>query len=147
LGCLELKLKKPMATLYQQDVIAWANQQAALLRAGRFAELDVEQVAEEIEDVGKSEQRELANRIAVLLAHLLKWQFQPERQGRSWRQTITVQRRAIAKRLQRTPSLKSVFGRYAVVGRSMGGWRSFGNRRNRAGFSRRMPLVYRSGDG
>lgn len=96
-----------MATLYQKDVIAWANQQAALLRAGRFAELDVEQVAEEIADVGRSEQRELANRMAVLLAHLLKWQFQPERQGRSGRQTITVQRRAIAKRLQRTPSLKA----------------------------------------
>ncbi|CDH47362.1 DUF29 domain-containing protein [Candidatus Contendibacter odensensis] len=96
-----------MATLYQQDVIAWANQQAALLRAGRFAEIDLEQVAEEISDVGKSEQRELAHRMAVLLAHLLKWQFQSERRGHSGRQTIVVQRRAIAKRLQRTPSLKT----------------------------------------
>ena len=96
-----------MTTPYQQDVIAWANEQAALLRAGRFAEIDLEQIAEEIADVGKSEQRELANRMAVLLAHLLKWQFQPERQGNSWRQTIMVQRSAIAKRLQRTPSLKT----------------------------------------
>ena len=96
-----------MATLYEQDVMAWANQQAALLRAGRFAELDLERVAEEIADVGKSEQRELAHRMAVLLAHLLKWRFQPERQGNSGRQTVIVQRRAIGKRLQRTPSLKT----------------------------------------
>lgn len=55
---------------YDQDVIAWANEQARLLRAGQFDRLDIEHLAEEIEDVGKSEQRELASRMAVLLAHL-----------------------------------------------------------------------------
>ena len=73
---------------YETDVIAWANRQAALLRAGRFSELDIANIAEEIEDVGKSEERELASRMAVLLMHLLKWQYQPERQSRSWLRTI-----------------------------------------------------------
>ena len=58
------------ATLYEADIVAWANEQARLLRAGRLDQLDVAHIAEEIEDVGKSEQRELANRIAVLLAHM-----------------------------------------------------------------------------
>jgi hypothetical protein len=92
-------------SLYEADVIAWANRQAALLRAGRFDELDIEHIADEIEDVGKSEQRELASRMAALLAHLLKWQHQPERRGSSWRRTIRDQRTGIARRLRRTPSL------------------------------------------
>lgn len=96
-----------MATSYQADVVAWASEQARLIRAGRFDLLDLEHIAEEIEDVGKSEQRELANRMAVLLTHLLKWQFQPERQGSSWRKTITEQRNRIAARLAKTPSLRA----------------------------------------
>ncbi len=95
-----------LALNYDGDVIAWANEQARLLRTGQFAALDIEHLAEEIEDVGKSEQRELASRMAVLLAHLLKWQWQPARRGRSWDATIRVQRASIAHRLQRTPSLR-----------------------------------------
>jgi hypothetical protein len=95
-----------MGTSYEQDVVAWANEQAALLRAGKLSAIDIEHIAEEIEDVGKSEQRELANRMAVLLAHLLKWQCQPERRGSSWQATLRIQRTAIARRLKKTPSLK-----------------------------------------
>lgn len=91
---------------YEQDVVAWANEQARLLRAGRFDQLDLEHLAEEIEAVGKSEQRELANRMAILLAHLLKWAMQPELRGSSWTITIRNQRRAIARALEETPSLK-----------------------------------------
>ena len=94
-------------TRYEKDVLAWSREQAELLRAGRWAELDIDHIADEIDDVGKSEQRELANRMAVLLAHLLKWQFQPDRQGASWRRTIVEQRRAIARRLGKTPSLRA----------------------------------------
>jgi len=68
---------------YEHDINAWANEQARLLRAGRFDLLDVEHIAGEIEDVGKSEQRELASRMVVLLAHLLKWAYPPERRGAS----------------------------------------------------------------
>lgn len=92
---------------YDGDIIAWANEQARLLRAGLFSQLDIEHIAEEIEDVGKSEQRELENRMAVLLAHLLKWQHQPERRGNSWRRTIEDQRGRIARRIGKTPSLKA----------------------------------------
>jgi hypothetical protein len=96
-----------MKTSYDTDVVAWANEQARLIRAGRFDLLDLEHIAEEIEDVGKSEQRELANRMAVLLAHLLKWQYQPERQGNSWARTIKEQRKGVLARLDETPSLKA----------------------------------------
>lgn len=95
-----------MTVSYDTDVVAWANEQARLLRARRFDLLDWEHLAEEIEDVGKSEQRELNNRMAVLLAHLLKWQCQPERQGNSRARTIKEQRRGIVSRLEDTPSLK-----------------------------------------
>jgi hypothetical protein len=96
-----------MTANYDKDIIAWADEQAALLRAGRLGELDIEHLAEEIEDVGKSERRELASRMSLLLAHLLKWQYQPGRRGSSWARTIREQRRAIAGRLAETPSLKT----------------------------------------
>jgi hypothetical protein len=96
-----------MSNPYETDIIAWANEQAALLRAGKFSEVDIAHIAEEIEDVGKSERRELASRMSVLLAHLLKWQFQPDRRGSSWQRTIKEQRRAIASHLRETPSLKT----------------------------------------
>jgi len=91
---------------YDGDIIAWANEQARLLRAGRFDALDIEHIAEEIEDVGKSERREIRSRMVVLLTHLLKWERQPERRGNSWRRTVNVQRRDIADCLRATPSLK-----------------------------------------
>ncbi len=65
------------AKLYDRDFYAWANEQASLLRSGRVAEADIEHIAEEIETMGRSEKRELVNRLTVLLLHLLKWQFQP----------------------------------------------------------------------
>ncbi|WP_247539175.1 DUF29 domain-containing protein [Ralstonia pseudosolanacearum] len=95
-----------MGTSYEKDVVVWAREQAALLRSGRLSDIDIRHIAEEIEDVGKSEQRELASRMAVLLAHLLKWQYQPGRRGSSWQRTIKEQRRAILARLHRTPSLQ-----------------------------------------
>lgn len=91
---------------YDDDVIAWAEEQAKLLRSKQFDALDIENIAEEIEDVGKSEQRELESRMAVLLAHLLKWQLQPKRRGASWLRTINIQRTSIERRLRKTPSLK-----------------------------------------
>ena len=91
---------------YDGDIIAWAREQADLLRARQFHLLDVEHVAEEIEDLGKSEQRALASRMAVLLAHLLQWETQPESRGASRESTIREQRRALLRRLRHTPSLR-----------------------------------------
>lgn len=96
-----------MGTTYEKDVVAWAQEQAQLLRSGKFTELDIEHIAEEIEDVGKSEQRELASRMAGLLAHLLKWEYQPERRSASWETTIHKQRKGIDRRINKTPSLKA----------------------------------------
>ncbi|WP_448511827.1 DUF29 domain-containing protein [Photorhabdus laumondii] len=95
-----------MGTRYETDVVAWANEQAALLRSGKLSQIDIENIAEEIEDVGKSEKRELASRLAALLAHLLKWQFQPGRHSSSWQRTIKEQRKSLLRRIDKTPSLK-----------------------------------------
>jgi hypothetical protein len=93
--------------LYDQDFYAWANEQAGLLRSGRLAEADIEHIAEEIETMGKGEKRELVNRLAVLLLHLLKWQHQPVFRGTSWRLTIEEQRNRLEDHLADNPSLKS----------------------------------------
>ena len=92
---------------YDTDVILWAEEQARLLRAGRFAELDIEHLADEIEDVGRSEKHELASRMAVLLAHLLKWRLQPEKRTRNFREIISNQRRRVEIIIKETPSLKA----------------------------------------
>jgi hypothetical protein len=91
---------------YDTDFYGWANQQAALLRAGLLAEADIAHIAEEIESMGKTEKRELVSRLTVLLLHLLKWRFQPAGRGPSWRATIRIQRRDLTDHLLDNPSLK-----------------------------------------
>ncbi len=91
---------------YETDFYAWATEQARLLRAGRLAEADIENIAEEIDSMGRSEKRELVSRLTVLLAHLLKWQFQPSLRGNSWRLTIIEQRGQLEEHLKDNPSLR-----------------------------------------
>ena len=93
------------STRYDKDIAAWAEEQATLIRAGQLSRLDLANIAGEIADVGKSEQRELGRRMAVLTTHLLKWQFQPERQSNSWRRTIKEQCRALRFHVNQVPSL------------------------------------------
>jgi Domain of unknown function DUF29 len=95
------------AAAYEEDLYAWSAEQARLLREGRFAEIDAENIAEEIESLGRSDRRELQNRLAVLLAHLLKWQFQPQARSKSWRATIREQRRRIVQLTEESGSLKA----------------------------------------
>lgn len=97
--------RKRASSSYDADFFAWANEQALLLRAGRFSEIDVAHIAEEIEALGRSERRELVSRLAVLLLHLLKWSHQPALRGRSWELTIKEQRRQLARHMQENPSL------------------------------------------
>jgi hypothetical protein len=92
-------------TLYQTDFYTWARQQADMLRAGRFDTIDAEHLIEELDAMGSRERRELANRLKILLTHLLKWQFQPERRGASWARTIRVQRMDIADLIADEPGL------------------------------------------
>lgn len=92
--------------LYDQDFYAWAMKSAELLKERRFSEIDAEHIAEELEDVGKSERRSLESHIHNVVLHLLKWQYQPGLQGVSWRQSIRNGRIAIDKILRDSPSLK-----------------------------------------
>jgi hypothetical protein len=94
-------------TLYEQDFHAWALQQAELLRTGQLDRADLDNIAEEIESMGRSEKRDLTSRLTVLLLHLLKWQHQPAFRGNSWRLTIKGQRRGLDRHLRDNPSLKS----------------------------------------
>ena len=90
-------------SLYDRDFYAWANEQAALLRAGKLTEADIENIAEEIESMGRSEKRELVSRLTILLQHLLKWQFQPGRHSTSWRLSIENTRLQLEDHLRRQP--------------------------------------------
>ncbi|MGB5832189.1 MAG: DUF29 domain-containing protein [Thiohalocapsa sp.] len=96
-----------MTSLYEQDFYAWSNEQVSLLRAGKLREADIANIIEEIESMGRSERRELVNRLVVLLLHLLKWRFQPALRGNSWRLSIKEQRIRLASHLADNPSLKS----------------------------------------
>lgn len=96
-----------MASLYERDFHAWANEQAGLLRAGKLAEADIVHLIEEIESMGRSERRELVNRLTVLLLHLLKWRLQPALRGNSWRLSIKEQRIRLASHLEDNPSLRA----------------------------------------
>lgn len=96
-------------TTYIKDIVAWSIEQAQFIQTGQFDRLDLEHIADEIADVGKSEARELSSRMAVLICHLLKAYYQPERLGASWQSTIKEQRKRILIRLAKTPSLKTFF--------------------------------------
>ncbi|HMQ57151.1 MAG TPA: DUF29 domain-containing protein [Rhizobiaceae bacterium] len=100
--------RKPDMTLYERDFHAWANEQAAALRARRFDQIDIDNVVEELETLGRSERHAIENRLEVLLAHLLKWAYQGHKRYGSWRGTIIEQRKRIAKLLRENPSLKHV---------------------------------------
>ncbi len=96
-----------MTTLYETDFYAWTQRQAALLRTEEFSEVDWNNLIEEIETLGRSERKEIKSRLVVLIMHLLKWQYQPELQSRSWAATIAVQRDDLAALLADNPSLQA----------------------------------------
>lgn len=100
------------ANLYEQDFHAWTQEQAAKLKAGRLAELDIDHLTEELESMGATERREVINRLTVLLTHLLKWQFQPSHRGKSWELTIKIQRRDVEQVLRQNPSLRARLGEF-----------------------------------
>ena len=95
------------AYTYEQDFVGWLNTQAELLKTGKVNELDIKNLVEEIEAMGRSEKRELESRMIILVMHLLKWTFQPNYQSRSWANTINEQRRRIGRVIKDSPSLKN----------------------------------------
>ena len=93
---------------YEEDLYGWAVEQAGLLRAGRVAEADVRNIAEELDDVGNEQYDKLESALRIILLHLLKWDHQPERRSRSWQASIRVQRKHALKVLRKNPGLKPV---------------------------------------
>jgi hypothetical protein len=93
-------------TLYETDFVEWTAQTAELLRSARLDEVDLEHVAEEIEDLGRSERSAVASQLHRMLMHLIKQRIQPERDGSSWRRSITEGRAEISYRLDDSPSLR-----------------------------------------
>lgn len=92
--------------LYERDFYAWTQEQAALLKERNYPCLDVENLVEEIESMGRSERREISSRMEQLLMHLLRWIVQPGLRGRSWRASIRNQRRELDRVLRDNPSLR-----------------------------------------
>ena len=96
-----------MSELYEEDFYGWTKEQAKLLKSGELNKLDIENIIEEVEDMGKSTKRSLQSYIVVLLTHLLKWKYQPERRGSSWKGSILNSRDQIEDILKESPSLKN----------------------------------------
>ncbi len=95
-----------MRSLYEADFYAWTQEQAELLRHHQWSKLDLPNLIEEIESLGKQQRQELRNRLSILIGHLLKWHYQQQRRSRSWLATIRIQRRETQELLQENPSLK-----------------------------------------
>jgi hypothetical protein len=93
------------AELYEQDFYLWTQEQVALLREGKWHELDREHLIEEIADLGRSARQELRSYLEGLVLHLLKWRYQPDYQTRSWRDSIEENRACVPEGLQENPSL------------------------------------------
>jgi hypothetical protein len=92
--------------LYDQDFYAWTQEQARLLRERRFDDLDLENLIDEVASVGRSDKHQIDSRTEVLLAHLLKWRYQPGGRSSSWSGTIIEQRFRVERLVEESPSLK-----------------------------------------
>ncbi len=93
-------------SLYESDFYAWTQRQSLLLRNQQWQQIDLVNVIEEIESLGKQQRQELRSRLAVLIGHLLKWEYQREKRSRSWVATISIQRLDISELSADNPSLK-----------------------------------------
>jgi hypothetical protein len=100
-------VRKSTPSLYRRDFCAWTEEQSGALKARDLTALDWDNLAEEVESLGRREKSEIQSRLRVLLTHLLKWQFQPERRNYSWQSTIGEQRAHLFETLQASPSLRT----------------------------------------
>ena len=121
-----------MPTHYEADYYSWSQEQAALLRAGRLDQIDLENLAEEIESLGRSDRRSLGSQIQRVMIHLLKWRHQPRRRSNSWRESILDGRDQIQRLLEESPSLRGAVAAW-VEERYRGG-------RSKASLETRLPL-------
>ena len=103
-----------LTNLYETDALIWTETQIALLRAGKFDQLDLENIISELGYQVRKDKNEVASRLRGLMAHLLKYQFQPERRSRSWANTIDNHREEILDVLQQMPSLRPQLDEYVA---------------------------------
>ena len=99
---------KQIHDLYEHDAFKWFNENAKLLREKKFELIDIENIAEELESMGKSERKELKNYLIQLFLHLLKWKYQTAKRGASWESSIRIHRRHAKNQIDKNPSLKGV---------------------------------------
>jgi hypothetical protein len=92
--------------LYETDFYGWTQEQAMLLRNQQWSQVDLPNLIEEVESLGQQQRQELRNRLSILIGHLLKWEYQPQRRSRSWLATLRIQRRDTLRLLKDNPSLK-----------------------------------------
>lgn len=95
--------------MYDTDFVQWIDQAAELLKQGKFDELDIVNLIDEVESLGRSEKNALKSNLRVLLMHLLKWQYQPSKQTSSWRGTIVEHRLRIEDTFEDSPSLRNYY--------------------------------------
>jgi hypothetical protein len=126
-------MQKAAAAGYEADFALWAESQAAALRDGRFLDLDVPNLAEEVEDLARRDRQELRSRLTVLADHVLKLLYQPERASGSWRGTIVEQAQKIQGLLEESPSLAQYQPDLAAV--------AYRDARRRAAAETGLPIV------
>jgi hypothetical protein len=102
-----LQINNNQETLYNQDYYQWLIQTAKLLKEKKFTQLDLENLIEEIESLGKSEKRAISSNLIIVILHLLKWRYQPEQRSNSWKSSIREHRRRMQELLTDSPSLKN----------------------------------------
>jgi Domain of unknown function DUF29 len=107
-------------TLYDQDFYAWIQRQIELLQSQQWQHVDIENLIEELDSLGKQQRQEVRNRLGILLGHLLKWRYQPEARSKSWRATIREQRQQICRHLAENPSLKPYLSEAIEIGYESG---------------------------
>jgi len=96
---------EPLSALYAEDATAWLEAMAELAAQGRLEELDLSNLAEYLSEMARRDRREVKSRLTVLLAHLLKWRYQPHRRSRSWQSSRVEHRTRVPRALRRAPSL------------------------------------------
>jgi len=105
----ETSVKLNSTNLYEEDYYLWLVATEKSLREGKLTELDLVNLMEEIADMGRSEKRAIESNLEILLMHLLKYKYQPEKRSNSWRYTIKEHRNRLKKSFRDSPSLKGYF--------------------------------------
>ena len=123
-----------LANLYEYDFNLWVEATAQLLREGRLTELDVVNLLEEVESMGNSDKLALSSNLVVVLLHLLKWQYQPNKRTRSWEKSIAEHRRRIDESFEISPSLKRYYLQIFD--------KCYRNARKQAKIETRLPLAH-----